>query len=615
MNIKLLLTLSVFLLPAVVFAQRSDLNNRFRLAQSYEQAGDIVKAASLYESLYREDPSSFQIFEALNRSYVQLKKYDESILIISQRLRLNPEDINLYGLLGSSYYQKGDETQAYKTWDDAVRKFSASPMIYRVIANYAIERRAFERAILYLSEGKKRSDEYFSFSFDLANLHTMLMHYAEATDEYCYILNKQVSHLGLIQSRMSSFITKPEAKEAAIRTINGWFDKTQDVNLLMLSGWVYMENKEYGKAFELYITIDKMRNNEGADLFNFAQSALQDGYFEEASKGFNKISEEYPNSPFAPNAKIGYAKTLEVSLDKKLMGASGSWRPYYKPQKQSEYEEVLRAYENILQLKNIGALADEVYFRMAGIRYYKLSDTEGAIADLNRLFEKSPASLYTVPAYSLLAKIYLVKNDLNTSVEYCNKIEEHPRAQQPDKLNSAYQRARIEFFQGNFAEALSVLQDISFKPEDNSANDAIELSLIINTSRQDSMSLLTFARAELLAEQFEFAKAAEMYKGLSQNNSLLTLRDLAEFRYAQMLIARDDLPGGMEILKGIYSREDAGIYADRALLLLGQVCQYGIKDNAKAIEYYETLLARFPSSLFLDEAREKILAIKTSPAP
>ena len=125
-----------------VFSQQ-DIMNRFMLGQNYEQAGEFQKAKDIYEELFQKQSDNFQFFDALNRVYTQLKEYDKSISIIEQRLNTNPADINLYGLLGKTYYLKGDEQKAFETWDEAITKFPENPTSYRTIANYAIERRDF----------------------------------------------------------------------------------------------------------------------------------------------------------------------------------------------------------------------------------------------------------------------------------------------------------------------------------------------------------------------------------------------------------------------------------------------------------------------------------------
>ncbi len=61
----------------------------------------------------------------------------------------------------------GDQTKAYEVWDDAIEKFKSNQMTYRVIANYAIERRDFEKAIELLNLGKKITKDPYLYSYDL----------------------------------------------------------------------------------------------------------------------------------------------------------------------------------------------------------------------------------------------------------------------------------------------------------------------------------------------------------------------------------------------------------------------------------------------------------------
>jgi outer membrane protein assembly factor BamD (BamD/ComL family) len=44
--------------------------------------------------------------------------------------------------------------------------------------------------------------------------------------------------------------------------------------------------------------------------------------------------------------------------------------------------------------------------------------------------------------------------------------------------------------------------------------------------------------------------------------------------------------------------------------LQGNIYQFAKKDSPKAIEIYESLLAKFPNSIYLDEAREAINKLK-----
>jgi tetratricopeptide (TPR) repeat protein len=54
----------------------------------------------------------------------------------------------------------------------------------------------------------------------------------------------------------------------------------------------------------------------------------------------------------------------------------------------------------------------------------------------------------------------------------------------------------------------------------------------------------------------------------------------------------------------------SSIALDRAQFSIGDVYQYGLKDNAKAIAAYEKLLADYPQSLLADQARQRIRALR-----
>jgi len=172
----------------LLFAQNNGLQNKFALAQSYENSGDFEKASKIYEELYQREPQNNLYFESLNRTYVQLKNYAASVNIIEQVIERNPNDINLYGLLGSTYYLIGNEDKAFQVWDKPFSFLKPNPMFYRVIATYAVERRAFNKAIDLFRRGKEISADKIIYSYDLARLYSLTMQYENAAEQYCTIL-------------------------------------------------------------------------------------------------------------------------------------------------------------------------------------------------------------------------------------------------------------------------------------------------------------------------------------------------------------------------------------------------------------------------------------------
>ena len=236
--------LIIILLAFSLYAQQSSLDqNQLMLAESYEQKGDLNKAVEIIATLNKKDPSNIQYFNKLNSLYLQLKKYDESVLLINERIAITPQDISLYGMLGSAYYTAGDRTKAYDIWDTAAEKFKTNQMAFRIIANYAIEKRDFEKAIKLLNRGKELSQDPYLFSYDLGELYNITMRYREAAEEYCTLIKSNPSQYAQIENKILSYSSKPSALDETIEVVSKY--KSDNVSFSYLLARLLIERKNY----------------------------------------------------------------------------------------------------------------------------------------------------------------------------------------------------------------------------------------------------------------------------------------------------------------------------------------------------------------------------------
>ncbi len=213
-------------------------------------------------------------------------------------------------------------------------------------------------------------------------------------------------------------------------------------------------------------------------------------------------------------------------------------------------------------------------------------------------------------AYSRLGEIALLNGDLAEAEENYSQITVLTNTDIQTINDAKYKLARIKLYLGKIAQAQKLLADVMINLKDNNANDALELSLLLNTSKNDSSNLMLFANAEFLADQKKFNEAEEKYKLLVNNQQVFILHSVASLRMAEMELAQDNYPQSIELLEKIFEEREKNIYSDKALYLLGNIYQYGIGDNSKAVEMYEKLLTEFPTSIYLDDARVEIIKLK-----
>ena len=222
----------------------------------------------------------------------------------------------------------------------------------------------------------------------------------------------------------------------------------------------------------------------------------------------------------------------------------------------------------------------------------------------------SSLSIYYGRANLELSKISIRSNNLKKAKNELNNVFVSSKTESKIKLEAKFLIAKIEFYQANFEGSLSTLANINKDLSNDLSNDAIELAMIINLGKIDSLNLVSFADAELKLVQYNFEAAEKTYKELSENKNLLFLKNISRIKYAEILIARNNYPVAIEVLKELSGREEFNIFADRSFYLLAQVYEFGIVDVGSALSTYEKFLELFPNSLYLAKSQENLKRLK-----
>ena len=587
---------------------------KLSLAQSYEQAGDYEAAAGLYETLYLANPQNIQYVNSLYRVYTQLKNYAALIDVLERRIANAPGDISSYGMLGSTYHRMGNEAKANEIWEIPLKNETENALNFRLIADYALERRAFEKAIDLYSRGKSIADDKIIFSFDLARLYTLTMQFDKATEEYCFILLEEPKQMTAVETRIFEYIGKPGALDASISAVEDHLSN-ENLSLMYLLARLYTEKKLFDNALEIYLTIDEQQSNQGKDLFMYADLLLKENYFKKAAEVYKKIIELYPNSKLIAQAKLGYARSLEAELFEEYVEFVPLWKPFFPISKfeSGKTERVLSAFDEVVNLYRYSEPAYEALLRAGIIKFYLQNEIEESRRLLNIIIAEAPLSRNAVDAFFELGNIYLIEGDLDEAEKKYSALLINNRSHNDKKVAADYKLSRVYFYQLRFDEATEHLSSVLRNLKDNSANDALELSLILNSTMNDSVNIALFAGAEFLAEQKKFSKAENIYRKISENPQALVLHSISLLRVGEMMLAENNFQGAVSIFESIVEEGEKNIYADKAVYLLGKMHQFGLKDLVKAEEYYQKLLAEFPNSIYVDYAREQLKLIMNKP--
>lgn len=591
----------------------SNIENKFRLAQSYEQTAQFDKAESIYRELISQQKWNYQFFDALNRILIKQKKYSESIQLLEDRLKQTPQDINLYGMLGSTYYMLDSIPSAYDAWERGIKTNPNSFVIYRVIANYAVENRLFDKAIEILMRGKMFAEDPMIFSLDLANIYTANMRFEDAVKEYCGMLLNRPDQIGVAKSRISSFIDRTTALDITIKTINNYIDEYNQPVLYDLLSYCYTRAGDYENGFESIVKYEELIKSNGNALFTFAQDAYRNRQYLPASKGYKYLIDNFPKLSFIPNAKIAYARTLEASVDQSVVDTN-NWKPLNPvlQYEQSQYSDVINAYDRIAKEYPGNAIYAEAIYRIAEISMNRLNNFQTADSLYSIINEKADQSVYSILAYLSRSIIAIKSGNLKKAKSFLELVIQNKRSE-PGNLSEAYYHlARINFWEGNFTSSLTAFREVTKNLGTDFSNDAIELSSLISTTKKDSLNLLRYAKSDLLLFQNKHKEAAIEFKTLADNPNLFVMNEFANYKLSNIFISEDKFYEAISILDTLAEKSKTAIFADKSTFLLANIYQYGIKDIKKAIDYYQKVLEKYPNSLYFDRARRSLNLLTTN---
>ncbi len=594
-------------------AQSQDALNKFRLAQTFEQGGEYERACRLYEDLARADSLNYAYFDGLRRCYEQLKNYDGAIAISLRRLIQQPRDINLMAALGALYYKSGDAARADSMWNAAIAVAPKSATSYTIVSTVQSDNRLFDKSIAAYLRGRNEIGEPELFVGELAMLYSLTMNYAEATREYLTMLSLNEHGIDLVESRLASFTAKEEGLAAATKTVEeaiAGHSKGRVFHRLLL--WLYMEGKRFDKAFEAAKEVEESTHSNGTEMAAFAGLVFKEKAYDIAAKAYRYAIEKYPMMPQLPDAKFGYARAVEelgAAADTlyHLHTISGA----FLSESQPGYQGAMELYLSLSKEYPRSEIGMQALYRAGLMEYKRYFDLDAAVEILDSLLMLPLAQRIYPAILETTGEINVAQGKLEKAAHRYSGVLLSPFSLPEEKTQARYCLAEIQYFQGNFDSASSILQEIAKALSDDESNDAILLLHFIKENQAGYRDALKeYARAALLERQKKFSEAIPVLTSIVQVFADAPLVENALIKKGELSVVVGQNSEALASYQKLLSDYPKSILRDRAQFGIGELFQFQLKDKEKAIHAYEELLASYPNSLLIEQARKRIRELR-----
>ncbi len=586
------------------FSQTADELNKYRIAEALEQAGEYEKALGFYEQLHKIAPNNFVYFDGLKRVYMYLKKYPEAEQLIENRLKSEPNNVVLLCQLGDAFYKGGSSDSATIAWNRAIAVNPKDPNVYRAVADVMLNDRLFDRAIEVYRKGESLTNSKATFIRQIAQLYFMDMSYSKSLSEILKLLKyeNKPSAMAYIQYQLGSFGTSKQAIAQFTGQMENEVRKnTGNVDYRQILAFLYMLQKNYPAAYDEYKWLDERSGSKGGELLAFADQAYANGGYHPAADAYHEVMNLSKNDAIVAQALAGYARSLRAlgeqvytederpcATDDTLKDLSASF---------AAYQDIINRYSKSPYVSEAVLSSVEIemnYFHDFSSAERLLSQYEGVLAANRYEVILTRAELYTMEGRFNDA-LNSAQRALTTSTEkndgYYDRIQ--------------YQAARALYYMGLYDSSMYYLHRITSNPMSDAANEAIELSNLITDNRGNPSALKSYAAADAMNVSNRVPEAAAEWEEILKDSPGVPLADNARFDLAGAYCKMGEVDKSLKYYSELAS-DSTGIFADRAQFRICRIYQETLHEKTKAVDEYESFLARFPNSILQDRVREII---------
>ncbi|SDK80046.1 Tetratricopeptide repeat-containing protein [Catalinimonas alkaloidigena] len=573
------------------WAQSKDLE----IAKEYVQNEDYVKAEELLTRLAKSKENYSSIYDEYMLVLTALKKEGEKEKFLKKYLKEQPDDLKAQADYGLLLLNQGAEKSATAHLQKLVERTQQSARETEQLASYLSEKGQNGFALKVYEAAQKSG--LGPYHVQISNLYYSQGDVDDAIQELVSWAEEDPEAVESVQNTMQNFLRDDKERQQLEKIL---IEKTQKkpneiaYNQLLL--WLYIQDKDFYGAFIQAKAIDRRERKQGGTLFETGEIALKNGDFEAAEEIFGYLTKEYRESPFYSISRRYYIEAKEEAVKRiypvdevKIQNLIQDYVQFAA--------EVPNNEEALKSLKNVA----ELY----AFYLHDLNKAKEIIREI--LTSRRVTEDFLADCKLLLGDVYLLAGEPWESTLLYAQVEKSLK-DTPKGHEAKLRNAKLNFYKGDFELAQGHLDILKMATSREIANDAMELSLLI----QDNLALDTntaalqeYARIELLQYQNQLDEAYSALDSMLVVYPNHSLTDEIYWLKGRILEKEGKTDQALTLYQKVVDQYGQDLYGDDALYRIGRVQEEKKKDKEKAMEAYQRLMRDYPSSIHTQDARRR----------
>ena len=561
-----------------------------QLAQNYFDRGEFEKALVSYEELLKTSVGNSVYFQRVVECYQQLQQFDKAEKAIQARLDKYKQN-NLLIELGYNYQLQKDQDKANKYYNQAIDKIKKNGYEGAGIA-YTFERKSLIDYALLAYKTAIEVEPRQNFNFQIAVLYGQKGNTDLMIETYLAESYDNPQNLPMIQNQLSRFINE-DADENFNDTLKKALlvraQKTQDIFWNDFLSWLFIQQKEYGKAFIQQKAIYKRNPESFSNIINLGQMAIEDNDQESAKEILTFVIENTNDLDLLIQAN---SYLMEMKIENAV---------------EKDYPIISQELDQLITEFGVSPFTLPLLRLQANFMAFQQKNPEKGKAILKSAMEMDLNKYQLAEIKMELGDILLFEEKFNQALLYYSQIENELSGDVIGQ-EANLKTAKTSYYKTDFEWATHQLKVLKSASTQLIANDALDLFLLISDNTvEDSLqvALKKFARADFLLFQNKKTESLAQFQLILKEHKGEEIEAVTLLRIGKIYEKLGDFAKALESYQAIIANHKEGIYIDEALFFSAEIYADNLKDNEKAKPLYEQVILNHEDSIYSVEARKK----------
>jgi tetratricopeptide (TPR) repeat protein len=574
---------------------------KYKLANEYYNAGEYEKAASLFESLYTENPKNKSYFNWYIQCLMDLRQFEKASKSIQAELKKNPDDVSLYVTNGNLLERQGFQDKATQEYQKAISSLGADLSAVTSLANTFTTLAKYDFAIETYLKGEKLAKVENLYVYNLADLYRRQGDVKNMIKYYLMTAEKEGTTAN-VQTSLQRFLGQDDYVELQKQLYQKIQEKPDKPYYGELLQWTFTHKKEYEKALRQAKALDIQFEENGSRVFVLADIIFKDGDYINAIEAYKYIVNQHgKNNSYYLEARRGLLNSKKARITESYN--------YTREDLEGLKSEYVVFLNDLGRNTQTATLMQE----FADFEALYLNELDTAIAILEELRQFGGLHPEMIAKTKLaLGDYYLMNGDRWEASLLFSQVDKDFKEGQMGEY-ARYRNAKLSYYSGDFEWAQEQFKILKGATSKLISNDAIDMSVfILDNLGMDSTetTLKMFAEAELFSFQNKFDEALEKLDSIPIVFPQHSLEDDVLYEKAHIFRKLRKTDEMIKMYQAIIEKYSDEIRADNALFELAEFYEVQLNDVEKSKPLYEKLFLDYASSTFAAEARNRFRKLR-----